>query len=247
VHPVVLAALYLGAARLLAFRVHVWLRPGGTGLARRDWPWLAGAILFGGVLGPVLLMLGLGRTSAASASLLLNLEAVLTALIAWTVFRENADRRIVRGMALIVPAGVRCVADRRVRAHDAIGARARRGPRLLGGRQQSHAQGVGRRRRSSRCKGLARGGQPRDRTRARRRLPPPELAARRSRSASRLGVSLVLFVVALRGSAPRAPGRTSRPRPSSALRSRSASSPSRHFPGILAGGGADGRRVYGCT
>jgi drug/metabolite transporter (DMT)-like permease len=108
VHPVVLAALlYLGSgAGLLAFRAHVWLRPGGTGLARRDWPWLAGAILFGGVLGPVLLMLGLGRTSAASASLLLNLEAVLTALIAWTVFRENADRRIVLGMALIVAGGV---------------------------------------------------------------------------------------------------------------------------------------------
>jgi drug/metabolite transporter (DMT)-like permease len=108
VHPVVLAALlYLGSGiGLLAFRAHTWLRPGGTGLARGDWPWLAGAIAFGGVLGPVLLMLGLVRTSASSASLLLNLEAVLTALIAWFVFRENADRRIVLGMGLIVAGGV---------------------------------------------------------------------------------------------------------------------------------------------
>jgi drug/metabolite transporter (DMT)-like permease len=51
-------------------------------------------------------MHGLTRTSAADASLLLNLEAVLTALIAWVVFRENADRRIVLGMALIVAGGV---------------------------------------------------------------------------------------------------------------------------------------------
>jgi drug/metabolite transporter (DMT)-like permease len=108
VHPVVLAGvLYLGSGLgLLALRARAWLQPGGTGLARTDWPWLAGAIAFGGVLGPVLLMLGLARTSGASASLLLNLEAVMTALIAWIVFRENADRRIVLGMALIVAGSV---------------------------------------------------------------------------------------------------------------------------------------------
>jgi drug/metabolite transporter (DMT)-like permease len=108
VHPVVLAGLlYLGSGiGLLALRARAWLRPGGIGLTRSDWPWLAAAIVFGGVLGPVLLMLGLVRTSAASASLLLNLEAVLTALLAWIVVRENADRRIVLGMALIVAGGI---------------------------------------------------------------------------------------------------------------------------------------------
>lgn len=75
-------------------------------LARRDVPWLTGAILSGGVLGPVLLMLGLVRTPAASASLLLNLEGVFTALLAWFVFKENFDRRIALGMALIVAGGV---------------------------------------------------------------------------------------------------------------------------------------------
>ena len=73
---------------------------------RREWFWLAGAIGFGGVLGPVLLMSGLSRTSASDASLLLNLESVLTALLAWIVFRENADRRIIFGMVLIVAGGV---------------------------------------------------------------------------------------------------------------------------------------------
>lgn len=70
-----------------------------------EWGWWFGALLFGGVLGPVLLMIGLARTAAATASLLLNLEAVLTAVLAWVVFKENADRRIVLGMLLIVAGG----------------------------------------------------------------------------------------------------------------------------------------------
>lgn len=75
-------------------------------LSGAEWPWLLGAIAAGGVLGPTLLMYGLTRTSAAGASLLLNLEAVFTALLAWVVFRENAGRRIVLGMALIVAGGI---------------------------------------------------------------------------------------------------------------------------------------------
>ncbi len=71
-------------------------------LAPGEWPWLAGAVLAGGVVGPVLLMLGLSRMPASGASLLLNAEAVFTAVLAWVVFRENVDRRILLGMALIV-------------------------------------------------------------------------------------------------------------------------------------------------
>ena len=71
-------------------------------LTRADYPWLAGAILSGGVFGPVLLMIGLSKSAAANASLLLNSEAVLTAVLAWTIFRENYDRRIMLGMAVIV-------------------------------------------------------------------------------------------------------------------------------------------------
>ncbi|HEX5091360.1 MAG TPA: EamA family transporter, partial [Burkholderiales bacterium] len=63
-------------------------------------------IALGGIVGPVLLLFGLARTAASSASLLLNLEAVLTAVLAWVVFRENADRRIVVGMLLIVAGGI---------------------------------------------------------------------------------------------------------------------------------------------
>ena len=108
--PQLLAGLlYLGSGVGLAV---VWLRQRTlkstreAPLARRDLPWLAGAIAFGGGLGPVLLMAGLVRTPASSASLLLNLEGVLTALLAWFVFRENFDRRIALGMLAIVLGGV---------------------------------------------------------------------------------------------------------------------------------------------
>jgi drug/metabolite transporter (DMT)-like permease len=106
--PILLAGLlYMGSG------LGLWLlrlaRDRGLATPRlpaREWPWLLGAIAAGGVLGPVLLMYGLTRTSAANASLLLNLEAVFTALLAWIVFRENADRRVVLGITLIVAGGV---------------------------------------------------------------------------------------------------------------------------------------------
>jgi drug/metabolite transporter (DMT)-like permease len=73
-----------------------------TPLTRTDLTWLAGAIMAGGIIAPLLLMLGLSRTRASGASLLLNLEGVFTALLAWFVFRENFDRRIALGMLAIL-------------------------------------------------------------------------------------------------------------------------------------------------
>ena len=126
-----LSAALFGAstplAKLLLGSVDPWLMAGllylgaGTGLAavhlsrtllrlpiveaplrRSDVPWLALVILSGGVLGPLLLMLGLARTDAASASLLLNLEGLATMTIAWVVFRENVDRRLLLGAFAIL-------------------------------------------------------------------------------------------------------------------------------------------------
>lgn len=108
VAPVLLAGLlYLGSG--LGLGVLLLLRRGQkteAPLTRGDWPWLGGAVIFGGVLGPLLLMLGLSATPASTASLLLNLEGVFTALLAWFVFRENFDRRIALGMIFIVAGGV---------------------------------------------------------------------------------------------------------------------------------------------
>ena len=71
-----------------------------------EWTSLAAAIFFGGVLGPVALMYGLVTSAASTASLLLNLEAVFTALLAWFLFRENFDRRVALGMIAIVGGGI---------------------------------------------------------------------------------------------------------------------------------------------
>src|SRR5215204_161385 len=105
--PQLLAGLlYLGSGVGLGI---VWLARTGSQdarLTRGDVPWLAGAIGFGGVLGPALLMAGIARTPASSAALLLNLESVFTALLAWFVFRENFDRRIALGMAVIFAGGI---------------------------------------------------------------------------------------------------------------------------------------------
>jgi len=110
--PLLLAGLlYAGAGvgLLVVFVVRAWRSHESvlsTMPTKRDWRWLSGAILLGGALGPVALMFGLMSTSAASASLLLNLEGVLTALFAWFVFKENFDARIALGMVAIVLGGV---------------------------------------------------------------------------------------------------------------------------------------------
>ena len=121
VHPVLLAGLlYAGSG--LGLAVFFFIRNSSLGLRRDDLPWLGGAVLAGGVVGPVLLMLGLARTSAANGSLLLNLEGVFTALLAWFAFRENFDRRIALGMALIVAGGVLLMAQPGALSGDALGA-----------------------------------------------------------------------------------------------------------------------------
>ena len=107
VPPIWLAALlYLGAGLgLLGVLIARRILSPQEKLAlpsARDWRWVGAAIALGGIAGPVALMYGLTKTTGASASLLLNLEAVFTALLAWFVFKENFDRRVALGMLVIV-------------------------------------------------------------------------------------------------------------------------------------------------
>ena len=112
VDPVVLAGLlYCGAGigvTILRRLTHAVLAPAAIeqSLRRQDIPWLAGAIVAGGIAGPVLLMAGLARTDAAAASLLLTLEGAATALMAWFIFHESFDRRIALGMVCLVTGAV---------------------------------------------------------------------------------------------------------------------------------------------
>ncbi|MEO8847265.1 MAG: EamA family transporter [Casimicrobiaceae bacterium] len=112
VSPLLLAGLlYAGAGLGLLLVLGVrrrWTHQGTAANLPRpgEWRWLAAAIFFGGLAGPVALMYGLVTTAASTASLMLNLEAVFTALFAWFVFRENFDRRVGLGMLAIVSGGL---------------------------------------------------------------------------------------------------------------------------------------------
>ena len=112
ISPVLLAGLLYGGSGLglgawLLIRRFVSGKVNSeASLTRKDVPWLVGGVLFGGVAGPVLLMTGLTLTPASTASLLLNLESVLTALIAWIALRENVDLRVFLGMIAIVAGGL---------------------------------------------------------------------------------------------------------------------------------------------
>ena len=104
------ALLYLGSGTglslLIAARHLRRNQVQEASLTRKDVPWLVGTVLFGGVLGPILLMLGLATTDASSASLLLNLEAVTTLVIAWLVFKEHVDSRLFLGAIAIIAGAV---------------------------------------------------------------------------------------------------------------------------------------------
>lgn len=102
--------LYLGAGLGLAVihvsRAALRLPTIEAPLRRADIPWLALVVLTGGILGPLFLMFGLARTDAATTSLLLNLEGLATMGIAWVVFRENVDRRLLVGAFAILAGAV---------------------------------------------------------------------------------------------------------------------------------------------
>jgi drug/metabolite transporter (DMT)-like permease len=119
VDPLLLAGLlYLGSGVGLAGIIAAG-RQHGARLKQADLPWLFATAIFGGALGPALLMWGLTQTGGSTASLLLTLEGVFTALIAWIVFREPFNRRIGFGMAAIF-AGAALIALRTPSAHGGL-------------------------------------------------------------------------------------------------------------------------------
>ena len=112
VDPVMLAALlYLGCGFGLLFVGMVRGRllkrsEKEASLVKKDIPWLAGAVLTGGVAAPIILMISLKNTPAATASLLLNFEAVATSIIAAAAFKEALGRRVWAAVALITLASI---------------------------------------------------------------------------------------------------------------------------------------------
>jgi len=107
-HPLLIAGLlYLGSG--IGVSVLRLIQDRGwspTGLTASDWPWLVLTTLVGGIVAPALLMVGLAQADAAVASLLLNLEVVFTAVLAWLAFREPANARVMLGLAIIFAGGL---------------------------------------------------------------------------------------------------------------------------------------------
>ena len=95
--------LYVGAA--LAVLPSVVRRPPTRRALHAEWRPAIGAVVVGGAVAPVLLMAGLERTSAASASILLNTELAATAVLAALFFHEHLGRRLLVSVALITSAG----------------------------------------------------------------------------------------------------------------------------------------------
>lgn len=96
--------LYLGAG--LAVLPWVLRSPPTVEAMRQEWRRALVAVVAGGAIGPALLVAGLARTSAASASILLNLELAATVVLAATVFREHLGGRVIAGAVLVTGAGV---------------------------------------------------------------------------------------------------------------------------------------------
>lgn len=103
------ALLYAGAAL-----VGAWLRRAPereAALRRSDLPRLLAVAACGAVLGPVALAWGLQRSSGTGASLMLTLEALFTALLAWRLYGETLDRRVALAMLALLLGGILLVLD----------------------------------------------------------------------------------------------------------------------------------------
>jgi drug/metabolite transporter (DMT)-like permease len=77
-----------------------------TSLSRPDLPWLAGSVLTGGFLAPILLMVGMNLSSGFSTSLLSNLEGVATAIIAVLAFHESTGKRLWLALGCVTSGAV---------------------------------------------------------------------------------------------------------------------------------------------
>jgi drug/metabolite transporter (DMT)-like permease len=103
------ALLYAGAAAVgLLSRKRIDRE---ASLQRADLPRLIAMAGFGAVVGPVALAWGLQHTSGTSASLMLTLEALFTAVLAWRLYRETMDGRVWTAMALLLAGGMVLVLD----------------------------------------------------------------------------------------------------------------------------------------
>jgi drug/metabolite transporter (DMT)-like permease len=105
VGPLTTAALLYAGAAATAVLLRLFVRRTEAPLRRSDAPRLIAIALAGGALAPTLLAWGLQRAGATAGSLLLNLEAVFTVLLAHLFYREHIGRRVIAAVAAMVLGG----------------------------------------------------------------------------------------------------------------------------------------------
>ena len=103
--PLTTAALLYAGAASAAGAMRLRARAGGGSLHRRDLPRILGIAIAGAAVAPTFLAWGLARAGAMAGSLVLNLEAVLTVLLAWAIYRESLGRRVLLAVVLMAGGG----------------------------------------------------------------------------------------------------------------------------------------------
>ncbi|MFT8316026.1 MAG: EamA family transporter [Clostridium sp.] len=112
IEPVPLASLlYLGSGvGLMIFQFVIFIikkqKINEASLKKKDFKWLLGAVVIGGIIAPIIQMISLNITPASTASLLLNFEGVATAILAIVFFKENVSKQVIGGVILITLASI---------------------------------------------------------------------------------------------------------------------------------------------
>ncbi len=117
--PVTTASLLYAGAVIAALAMQVRGTPSGHRLIRSDVPRIVAIAIAGAVIAPVCLAWGLARAGATVGSLVLNLEAILTVVLAWLIYREPLGRRVLLAVIVMAGAGVLLVVD--ASAHSSAG------------------------------------------------------------------------------------------------------------------------------
>lgn len=118
--PLTTACLLYAGAVIAALAMRLGNATAGTRLCRGDVPRILAIAVAGAAIAPACLAWGLARAGATAGSLVLNLEAVLTVLLAWLVYREPLGRRVILAVIIMAVAGATLAVDASARSQGGL-------------------------------------------------------------------------------------------------------------------------------
>jgi len=118
--PLTTAALLYAGAAIAALAMRARGTGAGEALRRADIPRIVAIALVGAAVAPVCLAWGIARAGATAGSLVLNLEAVLTVVLAWMLYREPLGRRVLLAVAIMATAGGLLALDASARSNAGV-------------------------------------------------------------------------------------------------------------------------------